>query len=265
MNNGLSYLASYTWSHSLDDAPTPLGSTGDAGYRNPVITGIGADYSNSPFDARHRFTINGSYAIPYGVGRRFGNSHGVLDLLLGGWTNSLTFIAQTGNPFSLNSSITTANGSGSHPILIRNPFQGGGTPDPRRTDLPAGYTCPAQVRNTVNWYNPCAFINAPAASVIPNGTRVTGAAALALLGSPRNTVYGPGYERINGSLFKNFGLFREAALQLRADYFNLLNTPAYGNPDANIGTSGGQITSNRSLGQFYPDSRFFQFAAKINF
>jgi hypothetical protein len=78
-------------------------------------------------------------------------------------------------------------------------------------------------------------------------------------------VYGPGYQRINGSLFKNFTIWRETSLQLRADYFNLLNTPAYGNPNANIGTGGGQITTARSLGQFYPDSRFWQFAAKINF
>lgn len=268
-NTGLSFLASYTYAHSLDNAPTPLGSTGDGGYRNALLTGISADYSNSPFDVRHRFTINGSYAVPYGVGRRFGNHHGIADLLLGGWTNSLTFIAQTGQPFSLASSITTANGAGSHPILIRNPFQGGGTLDPRRTDFRdaqgAPLPCPTKVRTTTNWYNPCAFINPPAANTIPNGSRITGLAALAYLGAPRNTVYGPGYERVNGSLFKNFTVFRESSFQLRADYFNLLNTPAYGNPNGNIGTGGGQITSNRSLGQFYPDSRFFQFAAKFNF
>ncbi len=254
-NNGLSYLASYTYSHSLDNAPTPL--DGDSGYRNPVLLGIGADYSNSPFDIRQRFTLNGSYQIPYGVGRRFGNHHGITDILLGGWTNSLTFIAQTGNPFSLNTSITTVNGSGAHPIRIGDPFG---------TASANGCTAPAKVRTTTNWYNPCAFINPPAGTSIPVGTRVTGLAALAYVGAPRNTVYGPGYERINGSLFKNFSLYKETNFQLRADYFNLLNTPAYGTPNGNIsGTNAGQITSNRSLGQFYPDSRFFQFAAKFNF
>lgn len=258
--HGLSYLASYTYAHSLDDAPTPLGSTGDSGYRNATLTGIGADYSNSPFDVRQRFTLNGSYAIPFGVGRQFGNRHGILDILLGGFTNSLTFIAQTGEPFSINSGITTANGAGAHPTLIRDPFAPGG-----------GTNCPTVTRTTTHWYNPCSFVNPPAASGITGNQRITGQAAIALLGSPRNTVYGPGYQRINGSLFKNFGLFRETSLQLRADYFNLLNTPAYGNPDGNIGNpaagapSGGVITSNRSLGQFYPDSRFFQFAAKVNF
>lgn len=249
---GLSFLASYTWAHALDNAPTPLGSRGDAGFRNPNVIGIGSDYSNSPFDVRHRFALNGSYAIPYGVGRQFGNHPGLMNTIFGGWTNSLTFQAQTGNPFSMNTNVTTQNGGTAHPIAIRDPFASGG-----------GSNCPTQVRTTTHWYNPCSFVNPP---VVATGSRITGLAGVPYLGSPRNSVYGPGYQRINGSLFKNFVLWREGTtLQLRADYFNLLNTPAYGNPDGNIGTSGGQITSARSLGQFYPDSRFWQFAGKINF
>jgi hypothetical protein len=214
--------------------------------------------------------LNGSYNLPFGKGRKYANQGGFLNLVIGGWTTSMTFIAETGPPFSMNSSITTANGASSHPVLIRDPFKGGGSLDPRRTDYRDNsgnpLPCPAKVRNTVNWYNPCAFINAPPASAIPAGSKITGYAALAYLGAPRNTVYGPGYERINGSLFKDFPIFREATLQFRMDYFNLLNTPAYANPNGNIGgLTGGQITSSRSLGQFYPDSRFFQFAGKINF
>ncbi len=178
--------------------------------------------------------------------------------MLGGWTNSLTFVAQTGNPFSMNTSITTSAGSGAHPYKIASPFATGGSPDPQA----ASFTCPTKVRTTTNWYNPCSFRNPP---ILTGNQAVTGLAALPYLGAARNTVYGPGYERINGSLFKNFTFFREANFQLRADYFNLLNTPAYGNPNANIGSNGGQITGSRSLGQFYPDSRFFQFAGKINF
>ncbi len=256
-NTGLSYLASYTYAHSLDNAPTPLGVGGDSGYRNPVLLGIGADYSNSPNDVRQRFTLNGSYQLPYGVGRRFGNHHGIADIVLGGWTNSLTFIAQTGSPFTLNTSITTVNGAGAHPIRVGDPYG---------TASANGCSAPAKTRTTNNWYNGCAYINPPGGNSIAVGQTVTGLAALAYLGAPRNTLYGPGYERINGSLFKNFSLYRETNFQLRADYFNLLNTPAYGLPNGNIsGANAGQITGARSLGQFYPDSRFFQFAAKFNF
>lgn len=266
-NNGLSFLASYTYAHSLDNAPTPLGSTGDSGYRNALLTGIGADYSNSPWDVRHRFTFNGTYQVPYGVGRRFGNHPGILDEILGGWATTLVFRVQTGEPFSMGTSISTNQGAGAHAITIRDPFKGGGSPDPSRTDLTSatGFSCPTKVRTTLNWYNPCAFINPPASNAVANGQTVTGYAALAYLGAPRNTVYGPGYERIDGSLFKNFTIFREAAFQLRADYFNLLNTPAYGNPGGGIGPGGGVITSQRNLGAFNPDSRFFQFAAKVTF
>ncbi|GAA3765985.1 outer membrane beta-barrel protein [Terriglobus aquaticus] len=258
LRSGLSFLASYTYSHALDDAPTPLGSTGDAGYRGPNLIGLGSDYSNSPFDVRHRFALNGSYAIPYGVGRAHGNHPGILDILLGGWTNSLTFVAQTGNPFSMNLSVTGPAGAGAHPVMIRNEFAGGGTSDPQTKP----FTCPTSTRNTNTWYNPCSFRNP---TPLAAGQTVTGLFALPYLGSPRNSAYGPGYERINGSLYKNFGLFRETTFQLRADYFNLLNTPAYGNPNANISSGGGQITGARNLGAFTPDSRFWQFAGKINF
>ena len=52
----LDFLATYTWSHSLDDAPTPLGSNGDSGYPNTNIQTLRGQYSNSPFDTRQRFT-----------------------------------------------------------------------------------------------------------------------------------------------------------------------------------------------------------------
>ncbi|WP_246153427.1 TonB-dependent receptor [Terriglobus albidus] len=261
MHNGLSFLASYTWSHALDNAPTPLGSRGDAGFRNPNLIGLGPDWSNSPFDVRQRIALNGSYAFPYGVGKKYGNHHGAMDIILGGWTNSLTFIAQTGNPFSMNTNVSTQAGGTAHPVAIRDPFSAGGSPDSRRTDNIT--SCPTQVKTTTHWYNPCSFINPPA---VASGAVITGSAALPYLGSPRNSVYGPGYQRVNGSLFKTFNIWRESTtLQLRADYFNLLNTPAYGNPDQSIGSGGGQITSARSLGQFTPDSRFWQFAGKINF
>ena len=62
--NGLSFLATYTWVHSLDDAPTPLGSGGDGGYPNTNVQPIRGQYSNSPFDTRQRFTMNGNYQLP---------------------------------------------------------------------------------------------------------------------------------------------------------------------------------------------------------
>ena len=78
--------------------------------------------------------------------------------------------------------------------------------------------------------------------------------------------FGPGYERINLSIFKNFTIFREQQLQFRTDVFNLFNTPAYGDPSvATDSTNGGQITSPRFFQNFTPDARFFQFSLKYIF
>ncbi len=275
-SRGLSFLATYTYSHSLDDAPTPLGSTGDGGYRSLNILGIGRDYASSPFDVRHRVTLNGNYELPIGKGRQFLHNTGLFDYVIGGYSTSLTFRAQTGEPFTVGTnSISSPSGSGVNAIRIGDPFAAGGTPNPTNP----GITCPAKVRTIQNWFNPCAFANpapsnitytnqvypnSPSGQLIPN--TVTGAAALAYVGGPRNQAYVPGYDRVDMSLFKNFHTFREQAFQFRADIFNLLNTPAYGGPsNTGISSNGGQITGSRYFQANTPDSRFFQFSLKYNY
>jgi hypothetical protein len=265
--HGLSFLSTYTWSHSLDDAPTPLGSTGDPGYRNTALVPIREDYSNSPFDVRHRLTFNGNYQLPFGKGRRFANNSGMADVLVGGWSTSLVFRAQTGEAFTVYpTGITSPSGAGKRAIRIADPYKGGGTPDP----FVGSITCPTKVRTINNWYNPCAFRNPKPDDLgyqtdgTPN--TVSGAAALAYLGGPRNQLHGPGYNRIDSSLFKSFRTFREQNLEFRVDVFNLFNTPAYGQPNnTGIGQQGGQITGLRFFQNNTPDSRFFQFALKYNY
>ncbi len=95
---------------------------------------------------------------------------------------------------------------------------------------------------------------------------MTGSAALPYVGNPRGQIYGPGYVRTDMSLFKSFPTFREQNLTFRADVFNLLNTPAYGNPsNSGISSKGGQITYARTFQSNTPDSRFFQFSLKYAF
>ena len=268
LSNGLSFLTTYTYSHSLDDAPTPLGSTGDGGYRGTNIVPIGLDYASSPFDVRHRLTFNGNYQLPFGRGRRFMNHGGAADYLFGGWATSLTFRAQTGEPFTVYSSnISNPSGASARAIRIADPFKGGGTPDP---SYGGSFTCPTKVKTLNNWYNPCAFRNPKASDITykSDGTpnTVSGGAALAYLGSSRNQVMGPGYVRVDSSLFKSFPTWHEQNLQFRADVFNLLNTPGYGEPsNTGLGPNGGQITGARFFQNYTPDSRFFQFSLKYNF
>ncbi|HEY6447059.1 MAG TPA: carboxypeptidase regulatory-like domain-containing protein [Acidobacteriaceae bacterium] len=281
MSHGMNFLASYTYAHSLDDAPTPLGSTGDAGYRNTNLLPLRYDYSNSAWDTRHRFTFNGFYDLPFGLGRAHLNHGGFANEIVGGWSGNLTFFAQTGNPFTVYPNNSGPSGGGTRAIPIANPFKAGGTAPPSNP----GITCAPKTRNRVNWYNPCSFANPVSGNTITPSLSLTGGSyttvapgylypylvtdrtqVLQLLGGRRNNVYGPGYERINMSMFKDFSTWREEYLEFRADIFNVLNTPAYGEPSTNnINPAGGQITSPRTFQNDTPDARFFQFALKYAF
>lgn len=271
LTSGLDFLATYTWSHSMDDAPTPLGSSGDKGFRNPNLIGILNDYSNSPWDTRNRVTFNGYYEVPVGVGRRYVSHPGLLSSVVGGWATDLQFSAQSGVPITIGTDLGTSgpNGAGSNAILIRDPFSPGGVPDSSNP----GVTCAQHTRTLKNWYNPCAFANPPLAfpdakvAGSPVSTRqITGLAALPYLGGRRLSITGPGYERINMSVFKDVKTFHEQNLEFRTDIFNLLNTPAYGDPStADDSSNGGLITGPRFFQNFTPDARFVQLSLRYEF
>jgi hypothetical protein len=290
LSKGYSLLATYTWSHVLDDAPTPLGTTGDNGYRQSNLIPIKMDWASTGFDTRHRVTLNAFYDLPFGTGRRFLNHNRVLDAVIGGWSTDTTWAAQTGNPFSVGTSgISTAAGGSANAIRIGDPFKSGGTFAPATLDGTLGLdkSCAAKTRTRDNWFNRCAFTNPwnpndpadepshyipvnaadPAAPAGSQPVYVTSlSSVLGFLGGKRGQIYGPGYERVNMSIFKNFKVFREQNLQFRADIFNVLNTPSLGEPnDRSIDTNAGNITGPRVFQALTPDSRFFQLSAKYAF
>jgi hypothetical protein len=68
------------------------------------------------------------------------------------------------------------------------------------------------------------------------------------------------------SMFKSFSTFREQHVEVRADCFNLLNTPSYGRPTTSTDAStGGAITAPQTIQTLAPDARFFQLSAKYVF
>jgi len=275
-SNGLSFLGSYTWSHGLDDAGNP-GIGGGPPYRNTNLIPLKYEYTNSNFDIRHRFTFNGLYDLPFGKGRKYMNQGGVLDYLVGGWSTSATWTAQSGIPFTITTGDAfggvAAQGFGQeNAIKVSNPFKGGGTAPAANLDM-QGVACPATVKNRNNWFNPCAFIDPEPGTNIPVGTVATGVAnAIAYSGSTANQVAGPGWERVSMSAFKNFKTWREQYVQFRADAFNLFNTPSNGQPSdpsngsgPDLNPSGGIITNTQEFQNYTPDARFFQLAAKYVF
>ena len=203
-----------------------------------------------------------------------------MDAVFGGWATNLTFQVQTGQPFSVGvADIATANGGSKYAIPVKDPFAPGGTPNPTNPSI----TCPTKVRTLQHWYNPCAFANPLSGDLISPGPNngnpnipqpgysypehVTGLKdAEAFLGGKTNTVYGPGFNRLDMSFFKNFPTIRSQYVQFRVDVFNLANTPEYANPsNSSDGQTGGLITSARTGQVYTPDARFFQLSGKYVF
>jgi hypothetical protein len=88
---------------------------------------------------------------------------------------------------------------------------------------------PSSQRSLTRWFDTAAFTQPP------NG-RFGNAA--------RNVLYGPGRVNFDLSLFKDFALNERARLQFRSEFFNVFNTPQFGQPNGTIFNPGaGQITS----------------------
>lgn len=280
ISHGLDFSANYTWAHAMDDAGNPLGN-GIGGYRDANIIPIRQDMTNSGFDVRHRFTFNGFYRLPFGRGGAYLNhSSYLVDALLGGWSTNVTWQVQTGEPFSVGTANqTNVTGGSQYAIMRRDPFAPGGSPDPTNPSI----TCPTSVKNKAHWFNPCAFANPlPASLLTPfnknNGNPTVAApgyqypsyitdptTAKLFLGGISNQIYGPGFQRLDMSAFKHFKTFESQYLELRADVFNLTNSPLLGQPNGSAGQSGGQITGARQLQLLTPNGRFFQLSAKYVF
>ena len=94
------------------------------------------------------------------------------------------------------------------------------------------------------WFNTAAFAAAPQFTI---GT------------SSRNPVRGPGYRNLDLALVRRVPLPRQTALELRAEVFNVTNTPPLGAPNTTVGSAAfGTITTAG-------DPRVIQLAAKLRF
>jgi hypothetical protein len=257
----------------MDDAWATIGQARYGGYRDPNFLGFGYDYGACVTDVRQRVTFSGTYALPFGHGKRFLNNTGLLDKVAGGWKGSLLFVAQTGLPVFLNSS----NQGESYPFRVADPFTSGGTPATDGTQN--SFVCATQTRTVQSWYNPCAFKNPPIAvadstpgcpgvpgTLAPNEVCLSKAGLLPFGPKGRASVEGPGYNKVDMSFFKNFKIpFRESQLQFRADIFSLLNHPSFAIPSNGLSGSTASTIMNTLFSGETPDARLIQFALKYSF
>ena len=105
-------------------------------------------------------------------------------------------------------------------------------------------TLPARERTVDRWFDTGAFFPAP---------------PFTLGSASRNPVRGPGYRNLDVALIRRLPLRGTAAIELRAEAFNLTNTPPLGAPNGLFGSAAfGTITTAG-------DPRVVQLAVKLLF
>jgi hypothetical protein len=254
--HGLYALIGYTWSRNFDSGmPDGLGTNVGAIYW-PLPGTTHLDWGLSQLNLNNSFTGSILYDLPFGKGKAWGsNWSGPVNAVLGNWEADSIIKATSGFPLFV---VDSANNSGSflyyNFLSVNRPDEVG---DPNKPGpIAANPTCtaPTTVHTIQSWFNPCAFVHAPAGEL--------GTAA-------RAPLYGPRYVNVDFSAIKNIPFhFREGtSLQFRAEFFNLFNHPHYyllgfagvGEQDLNTPSSFGVIT------QTLNDSRVAQFALKLRF
>ena len=223
--NGLNFLFTYTYSKTMSDAGDLLngGSIGNVGYRAPGVPGLGMafDYGLADFDIRNVFHFSGGYELPFGKGKRFMSSaSGVADKAVGGWSIVWSTTLQGGQPIAIPCPSGTASNLNCGGLYTGQPLKLG-----LHTDA----------NGVLNWFgNPGAFVQpcvlgaggVPDPSSVPGCLPLTGPAALG--GVTR--VPGPGFHRLDFSLFKNISLTERFKLQFRTEIFNIFNHPNFNAP-----------------------------------
>jgi hypothetical protein len=271
---GLELGASYTFSKSIDDmsvdpvAATSGGGLSSTNSRTPTdVRNFRLDRAVSDFDNTHVFVANGVLELPFGRGRKWGSGlTGLAQHLLGGWTITGIFVAQSGEPYTLNSGIRTANGY-----------------KVSRADL-RGVAPEAGLKFVPGIEGPVVY---QVSDIDANNCRqVAGTQSAFCIPAPgshgntgRNAVRGPGFWNLDAGVIKNFEVSERVRLQFRGEFFNVFNHPNFENP--RNATEGSPTLTSSLFGQTccvtaaLPSSatiiatgepnRVIQFALKLSF
>jgi hypothetical protein len=212
-SHGLSFLASYTLSKTIDDVSS-FNITGSASQsvagendlaQNPFD--LAAERGRSMFDARHRFVLSYEWRVPF-----WNHPQNWYQRILGDWQLNGITTFMSGTPFTVYDSqdVSLQGGapeisgfSSNRPDLIGNPNNGPRTPQ--------------------EWLNKAAFQSLnPATQAGQFGNE------------GRNVVEGPGFEQWDFSAFKNIPIRESKSLQFRAEFFNVFNHANFRLPNNDI-------------------------------
>jgi len=214
-SRGFSFLTSYSWSHTIDQAygtnESIPGSTNGIQNRDCWR----CERGNSGFDYRHRLVTSFLWDIPTPSGLS-----GAPALLIKGWSFNGVVTYQSGFPFSV-----TQQGNS------QNTDAG-----PQRPDLVPGQIAKLSDPDPARWFNTSAFRVA---------NQKFGDIGRNILNQPAPKTWDVG-------VFKHFNVREGQRIQFRFEAFNLFNTPQFAAPNSTLGTpTFGQITAtindNRQL------------------
>jgi hypothetical protein len=200
-SRGWTFLANYTFSKNLSDAPD---------FRSPMFESAAPqDNSNLRLekglacDVRHRFSLSMVYGIPAL------KKSGFVNAVSKDWRLSAIYQAQSGFPFTISVFGDTANAG---TLLGENPI---------RANYTGQSVFDANSGTADRWFNTAAFTT-PAAFTFGN--------------VGRNTVYGPGRQTLDLALQREFAMTETIKVQVRAEAFNALNKTNLGTPNRFVNT-----------------------------
>jgi outer membrane receptor protein involved in Fe transport len=261
--HGLSSQFNYVWSHSIDSASDLEDFIPNAAQPNNSLAPQ-LERGNSNFDIRNRFTWNFTYEFP--------KRKGSLSKLTDGWGLDGVLNLQDGQPFQFN-------------YNFEGDYSGGGEGFDRPDIVgPIRYgSAPFNFIDLTSFQVPCTFGNTTALPGSGDSNCLSGTRHFGDMG--RNSLRGPSFKEFNFSVFKNTAISERVNLQLRAEFFNLINHPNFSNPELpnfitdpgingidssgrGIGSLGLTATGDVGIGNPFLGGggpRGVQFAAKLQF
>ncbi len=220
-NAGRSYFTlAYTYSHNIDNASGFRNRNSQIPYYHPDFFRTSSD-----FDLRHRLVLSGGWDLPLDSW-----AAKTPRVLTAGWSLFPILSWRSGFPLDVLANLAPSFASEPGP-------SGAGDPGLVRANLVG----PIQILDPHKaghfYFNPASFSQDPAG--YPTDAQVVANPSLATYGTlPRNAFRGPGRFNINLAVAKSFALGGERTrLEIRSDFFNLLNHAEFADPVTNISNS----------------------------
>ena len=246
-SHGVQIQGAYTWSHALDDSSEPLNpASGNRTFPRNSFN-LRPEYGNSDYDVRQRFVMNFVYDPNVGRGKDHLNN-GFVGRALQGWELAGIYTVQTGLPYDVFGFVDTQHTGLSDRATLVNP-----------SVLHVAPTNPAPQTQVFTGLNLAAFNpDDPTVMPVPYGI---------VSNVHRNQFFGPGTNNWDAVLTKTTAITERFRFQLRFEFYNLFNHPAFTQPDNLIADTStfGYSTSTVTRPDGTTSARQMQVGAKLLF